>query len=155
MAALKGWKAIIDANKHLHSAYLVTGPGQGHCIKGWQKAAVRGRDFKRPPGPLPTGPVNPRCTVGIILCDGDDLTPVMQWIQQAGIKPSDRIFIMHPPGLDLVKHLAPWYAVFRQDPLSREVAEWPGKRIVGDSVCQEFLNHLNEWIVRDSTGLKP
>ena len=96
---------IIKANQAKSTAYLLA--ASGDCIKGWRLFASKGRHFHKPVGELPDTTPASRSVVGIVVCQGDDLRPVMHWIGKHRITPAERIIVIHAPGVDMVAALKP------------------------------------------------
>lgn len=138
------YKPIIEANKKGSLAYLIS-TGNG-CIKDWEKFAVKGREFSKPIGALPAVAPPPKCVIGIVVCPGDDLRQVMDWVAKHKILPPERIMIIYHPDCDMVEILAPWYAHFGTDPLALELTKWPSEGV------GRFGDLYNDWIYLDATG---
>lgn len=62
--------------------------------------------------------------LGVLLCDGDDLRPLVGWIRGHDPADLDRVRFYHPPNADLRTALAPWVAAALPPPLAFPVATW-------------------------------
>lgn len=136
---------VIKANWKNNHAYLLA--SSGNCIDGWKTFATRGRNFIKPLGALPSVAPPSKTVIGIVVCPGDDLAPVMAWIAKHRIAPAERVLIVYHPSCDMVEILRPWYKMFDVSPLVLEVTKWPG-----DRVNKRFGEWYNDWIYLDATG---
>lgn len=62
--------------------------------------------------------------LGVLLCDGDDLGPLVAWARRRDPADLDRLRFYHPPDADLRTVMAPWVDAALPPPLAFPVATW-------------------------------
>lgn len=144
------YQSTIQDHKHESLAVLVS--SDANCIEGVDKLAVRGREFEAE-GPGLSFDPPPRVVVIVVLCPGDTIDDVMEWVEQNGIAPPERALFVYHPDCDLYDQLSPWYDLFDEDPIAYEMETYPGHRPGEDrTVAQRVGGWYNDWIYLDATG---
>lgn len=146
------YKPVIDAHKHESLAVLLA--SEAECMQDSENFAVAGRRFRTEQGSAFAFDPPERVVALVLVCPGDDLHPIMAWIQDHGISPSERVLLVYHPGCDLYEVLRPWYEVFDKDPIAYEMTAYPGRRPNAKwTVAQKVGQWYNDWIYLDAKGL--
>lgn len=84
--------------------------------------------------------------LGVILCPGDDVTPLARWVARSPQAVRRRVRLYAHPDVDLVDALAPWYAADLDDPRVHIVSDFA-------TFHRRFGNDLNDQVYEDAQGL--
>lgn len=146
------YKPVIDTHKHESLAFVFA--SDADCMEDSENLIVAGREFHTETGSAFDVEPPDKTVVLVLLCPGDDLTEIMDWVQTHGLRPSERVLLVYHPDCDLVEMLQPWYEVFEEDPIAYEMRAYPGRRADGKwTVAQKVGQWYNAWIYLDANGL--
>lgn len=145
------YESVVDGNKD--ESLAVVFASDAGCMEDSENFAVPGREFQTARGfPFEQEPPE-SVVVLVLLCPGDDLAPIMDWICTQEINPSERVLLVYHPDCDLPAMLEPWYEAFNKDPIAYEMRAYPGHRDDAKwTVAQKVGQWYNDWIYLDATG---
>lgn len=109
------------------------------------KRVLQGADFENLPdhASLPDS-----WLIAIIVCPGDDLTPVIRWTERLEAEAQERVQFYYHPEVEITAITEPWLDAGLPEPITYEVEDFT-------TFHNQFGWEFNDQVYRDATGWSP